>query len=95
MLKHRLIAGTFLAAAMGGVLVADSYLAPGYPCLLACVLAACGKPEAPVATEAPEPQTIQIGFAWPDLSAFVQVSEAYGVALQVVHDRGRWSARLA
>jgi phosphatidate cytidylyltransferase len=39
-LKHRLIAGTFLAAAMGGVLIADSYLAPGYPCLLACVLAA-------------------------------------------------------
>jgi hypothetical protein len=35
--------------------------------------------EAPVATEAPEPQTIQVGFAWPDLSAFVQVSEAYGV----------------
>ena len=35
--------------------------------------------EAPPATEAPEPQTIQIGYAWPDLSAFVQVSEAYGV----------------
>jgi phosphatidate cytidylyltransferase len=38
-LRHRLIAGTFLAAAMGGVLVGDSYLAPSYPFLLACVLA--------------------------------------------------------
>lgn len=38
MLKARLIAGTFLAAAMGGVLVGDTYLAPYYPCLLGCVL---------------------------------------------------------
>jgi phosphatidate cytidylyltransferase len=38
MLRTRLIAGTFLAAAMGGVLVGDAYLAPHHPCLLACVL---------------------------------------------------------
>jgi hypothetical protein len=34
---------------------------------------------APDTTAAPEAQTIKIGFAWPDLSAFLAVSESYGV----------------
>jgi phosphatidate cytidylyltransferase len=33
MLRHRLIAGSLMAAAAGGVLVGDSYLAPYYPFL--------------------------------------------------------------
>lgn len=40
MLRKRLVAGTILAAAMGGVLVGDARLAPYYPCLLACALLA-------------------------------------------------------
>src|SRR5262249_31798161 len=38
MLRTRLIAGSFLAAAMGAILFADAALAPHYPCLLACIL---------------------------------------------------------
>jgi ABC-type branched-subunit amino acid transport system substrate-binding protein len=34
---------------------------------------------APETTAAPEAQTIKIGFAWPDLSAFLAVSESYGI----------------
>src|SRR6187549_2765279 len=30
-------------------------------------------------TAAPEPQTIKVGFAWPDLSAFLSVCECYSV----------------
>src|SRR4029079_217304 len=30
-------------------------------------------------TVAPEAQTIKVGFAWPDLSAFLSVCECYGV----------------
>lgn len=37
-MKHRLIAGSLLAAAMGGVLYADAFLAPYFPCLLACAV---------------------------------------------------------
>jgi phosphatidate cytidylyltransferase len=37
-LKHRLIAGSLLAAAMGGVLYADGFLAPYFPCLLSCAV---------------------------------------------------------
>ena len=40
MLRKRLVAGTVLAAAMGGVLVGDAGLAPYFPCLLACTLLA-------------------------------------------------------
>ena len=48
-------------------------------------VAATAAPEetTPATTAAPvEPQTIQVGFAWPDLSAFEQVSPAYGVGDQ-------------
>lgn len=38
MLRHRLISGSVLAAAMGGVLVTDASFAPFYPLLLGCVL---------------------------------------------------------
>ncbi|MFO0852302.1 MAG: phosphatidate cytidylyltransferase [Gemmataceae bacterium] len=38
MLKHRLLAGSVMAAAMAAVLVLDTRLAPAYPCLLACAL---------------------------------------------------------
>lgn len=38
MLKHRLIAGSLLAVAMGAVLYADAFLAPYFPCLLACAV---------------------------------------------------------
>jgi hypothetical protein len=34
---------------------------------------------APATTMAAEPQTIKVGFAWPDLSAFLAVCECYGV----------------
>jgi ABC-type branched-subunit amino acid transport system substrate-binding protein len=34
---------------------------------------------APATTAAPTPQTIKVGFAWPDLSAFLSVCECYGV----------------
>ena len=37
-MKHRLIAGSLLAAAMGAVLYADAFLAPYFPCLLACAV---------------------------------------------------------
>ena len=40
MLKHRLIAGSLLAAAMGAVLFADAFLAPYFPCLFACAVVA-------------------------------------------------------
>lgn len=40
MLRKRLVAGTILAAAMGGVLVGDAALAPHFPCLLLCALLA-------------------------------------------------------
>ena len=40
MLKHRLIAGSLMAAAAGGVLVGDSYLAPYYPFLFGLALLA-------------------------------------------------------
>lgn len=40
MLKHRLIAGSLLAAATGGVLYADAFLAPYFPCLLVCAVLA-------------------------------------------------------
>ena len=34
---------------------------------------------APATTAAPTPQTIKVGFAWPDLSAFLAVCECYSV----------------
>lgn len=40
MLRHRLIAGSFMAAAAGGVLVGDSYLEPYYPFLFGLALVA-------------------------------------------------------
>ena len=40
MLRHRLIAGPLMAAAAGGVLVGDSYLAPYYPFLFGLALLA-------------------------------------------------------
>ncbi|OWK34555.1 phosphatidate cytidylyltransferase [Fimbriiglobus ruber] len=40
MLRHRLVAGSLLAAGIGAVLVADASFAPYYPVLLACALIA-------------------------------------------------------
>ena len=40
MLRKRLIAGSILAAAIGGVLVADSHLSPWFPCLLVVAMLA-------------------------------------------------------
>jgi phosphatidate cytidylyltransferase len=40
MLRHRLIAGSLMAAAAGGVLLADAYLAPYFPFLLGLALLA-------------------------------------------------------
>jgi phosphatidate cytidylyltransferase len=40
MIRTRIIVGTLLAAAATGVLVGDAYLAPWFPCLFACLLAA-------------------------------------------------------
>lgn len=38
MIRTRIIVGTLLAAAAAGILVADTWLAPWFPCLFACLM---------------------------------------------------------
>jgi phosphatidate cytidylyltransferase len=38
MIRTRLVVGSLLALAAGGVLVGDAYLAPWFPCLFACLM---------------------------------------------------------